>query len=112
MSYFGVGARTLAQGLQKGNCDTKLCQATGYDAVRRCCHNRKVVHVGHAMLPLLRLLRPTFFRFFRPVVATKISILNYFETHDFVGDPKQLAKLLPGFEVTTMKAYLMGRFVT
>lgn len=72
--------------------------------------NRKVVHVGHATLPLLRMLRPNFLRLFYPVVATKVGILTYFEKHDFVGDPGQLAKALPDFQVTTLEAHLRKMF--
>ncbi|MFZ1085641.1 MAG: NAD(P)H-binding protein [Terracidiphilus sp.] len=71
---------------------------------------RKVFHVGHALLPLLRLLRPTLFRFYWRTVGTKVIILNYFEKHDFVGDSEQLGKVLPDFKVTTLEAYLEKAF--
>jgi uncharacterized protein YbjT (DUF2867 family) len=67
---------------------------------------RKVVHGGGFLLPLMKVLRPTVFRWLNPVLASKVRLAGYFDAHDWVGDPSQLVAVLPGFRVTSMKRYL------
>ena len=67
---------------------------------------RKVIHAGGSLLPLMKSLRPVLFRFLNPVLASKVRLAGYFDTHDWFGDPSQLAAALPGFRVTPMELYL------
>ena len=71
---------------------------------------RKVVHAGAFLLPLMKLLRPVVFRWLKPVLASKVRLASYFDTHDWVGDPSQLAAVLPGFRVTSMECYLEEKY--
>ena len=67
---------------------------------------RKVIASGNwPWLSLLRLALPLFRRF-KPVMASKVHMLTYFDEHDYVGKGERLAAVLPGFEVTTMETYL------
>ena len=70
---------------------------------------RKVIHAGGSLLPLMKSLRPVLFRFLNPVLASKVRLAGYFDTHDWFGDPSQLANALPGFRVTSMESYLEER---
>jgi uncharacterized protein YbjT (DUF2867 family) len=67
---------------------------------------RRVVHAGGFLLPLLKVLRPVAFRWLNPVLASKVRLASYFDSHDWCGDPSQLATLLPRFQVTSMESYL------
>ena len=67
---------------------------------------RKVVHAGGSLLPLMKSLCPVLFRFLNPVLASKVRLAGYFDTHDWFGDPSQLAAAMPGFRVTSMESYL------
>ncbi len=69
---------------------------------------RKVVASGNwPLLPLLRMARPLFRRF-NPVMASKVTMLDYLDKHDYVGKANQLAEVLPRFEVTSMESYLQA----
>jgi len=46
------------------------------------------------------------FRRFKPTMASKVTLLNYFNRHGYVGNTKQMAEVLPKYEVTTMEMYL------
>ena len=70
---------------------------------------RKVIHAGGSLLPLMKSLRPVLFRFLNPVLASKVRLAGYFDTHDWFGDPSQLATALLGFRVTSMESYLEER---
>jgi uncharacterized protein YbjT (DUF2867 family) len=67
---------------------------------------RRVVHTGGSLLPLMKLLRLVVFRWLNPVLASKVRLAGYFDTHDWFGDPSQLTAALPGFRVTSMERYL------
>jgi len=67
---------------------------------------RKVVHAGGSLLPLMKSLRHVLFRFLNPVLASKVRLAGYFDTHDWFGDPSQLAAALPRFRVTSMESYM------
>ena len=67
---------------------------------------RRVIASGSwPFLPILRLAQPLFRRF-NPVMKSKVTMLDYFSRHDYVGNPNQLAEVLPGFEATPMEVYL------
>ena len=67
---------------------------------------RKVVHAGAFLLPLMKVLRRVVFPWLKPVLASKVGLASYLDTHDWFGDPSQLATVLPGFRVTSMECYL------
>ena len=67
---------------------------------------KKMIALGRWLLPILTLLRPMLLRWLFPKEASRIDLFNYFNTHDWIGDPHRLTHLLPGFRVTTMAAYL------
>lgn len=46
------------------------------------------------------------FRHFKPTMASKVTLLNYFNRYGYVGNTKQMAEVLPKYEVTTMEMYL------
>jgi len=71
---------------------------------------RKVVHAGASLLPLMKVLRPVVFRWLKPVLASKVRLASYFDAHDWIGDPSQLAAVLPGFRVTSMECYLEKKY--
>jgi len=71
---------------------------------------RKVVHAGGSLLPLMKVLRPVVFRWLKPVLASKVRLAGYFDTHDWCGDPSQLPAALPGFRVTSMERYLEEKY--
>jgi hypothetical protein len=62
--------------------------------------------LGRWLLPILKLLKPTFFRWLFPSGASRVSLFSYFNEKDWVGDPHSLSKLLPGFQVTSMEDYI------
>jgi len=71
---------------------------------------RKVVHAGGPLLSLMKALRPVVFRWLNPVLASKVRLAGYFDTHDWCGDPSQLATALPGFRVTSLEDYLARKY--
>jgi uncharacterized protein YbjT (DUF2867 family) len=71
---------------------------------------RKVVHAGGSLLPLMKVLRPVVFRWLKPVLASKVRLAGYFDTHDWVGDPSRLAAALPRFRVTSLERYLEEKY--
>ena len=46
------------------------------------------------------------FRRFKPTMASKIALLNYFNKKGYVGNTNQMAEVLPQFEITMMETYL------
>jgi len=50
------------------------------------------------------------FRRFKPVMVSKVTLLNYFNKNGYVGNTKQMAEVLPKYEVTTMEIYLKMLF--
>jgi len=71
---------------------------------------RNVVHAGAFLLPLIKLLRPVVFRWLKPVLASKVLLASYFDSNNWIGDPSQLAAVLPGFRVTSMECYLEEKY--
>ena len=71
---------------------------------------QKVVHAGAFLLPLMKLLRPVVFRWLKPVLASKVRLASYFDAHDWIVEPSQLAAVLPGFRVTSMEYYLGEKY--
>jgi uncharacterized protein YbjT (DUF2867 family) len=71
---------------------------------------RKVVASGSwPLLPLMRAARPLLRRL-KPVMVSKIALGSYFDAHGYVGNTKQMAAVLPGFEVTDLESYLRSAF--
>ena len=67
---------------------------------------RKVVASGsHPWSSILRKALPLFRRF-KPVLASKVTLLNYFNKHGYSGNINQMAEVLPQFEITKMETYL------
>ena len=67
---------------------------------------RKVVASGsHPWSFILSKTLPLFRRF-KPVMASKIALLNYFNKHGYIGNTNQMAEVLPQFEITMMETYL------
>jgi|GEM_PF-1014996 len=71
---------------------------------------RKVVHAGGSLLPILKVLQPVVFRWLKPVLASKVRLATYLDSHDWCGDPSQLARVLPEFQVTSLDQYLAHRY--
>jgi len=67
---------------------------------------RRLRPLGRWLLPLLKALRPTVFRWFFPSGASRVSLFAYFNDNDWVGDPGSLSKLLPEFRVTSMEDHI------
>ena len=73
---------------------------------------RKVFACGRwPLLPLMQMAVPLFRRF-KPILASKVILGTYFDKHGYVGNTKQMAEVLPGFEVTTLETYLRHVFKT
>jgi uncharacterized protein YbjT (DUF2867 family) len=70
---------------------------------------RRLMPLGRWLLPMLNLLKPISFRWLFPSGASRVSLFNYFNAHDWVGDPHQLSGVLPEFQVTSMKHFLTGK---
>jgi uncharacterized protein YbjT (DUF2867 family) len=67
---------------------------------------RKVVASGsYPWSSIIGMAQP-FFRRCKPTMASKVTLLNYFNKHGYVGNTNQVAKVLPQFEMTTMETYL------
>lgn len=63
---------------------------------------RRLRPLGRWLLPLLKILKPTLFRWLYPSGASRVSLFSYFNENDWVGDPHDLGKRLPEFQVTSM----------
>lgn len=71
---------------------------------------RKVVASGSWPWSVLLGIAQPLFRRFKPVMASKVTLLNHFNKNGYVGNTKQMAEILPQFEVTTMETYLKMLF--
>lgn len=67
---------------------------------------RRVWVGGHAPLAVMLRASMPFLRWFAPRRATLGSLLMYFDEHDLVGDPTQLARLFPEVVPTTLEEHL------
>lgn len=47
---------------------------------------------------------------FKPVMASKVSLLRHFNKNGYVGNAEQMAKVMPQFKVTTIETYLKEFF--
>lgn len=54
---------------------------------------------------ILSMAQPLF-RHLKPTMASKVTLLNYFNKNGYVGNTNQMVKVLPEFKVTTMETYL------
>jgi uncharacterized protein YbjT (DUF2867 family) len=61
---------------------------------------------GRWLLPILKVLKPTLFRWLYPSGASRVSLFGYFNENDWVGDSHSLSKLLPDFCATTMDDHI------
>jgi len=71
----------------------------------RAATGRKLIPLGRWLLPLLKLLRPTVFRWLYPCGASRVPLFSHFNQNDWVGNPRQLSELLPEFQITTMQEH-------
>jgi uncharacterized protein YbjT (DUF2867 family) len=69
-----------------------------YEAVT----GRRLRPLGRWLLPILKLLKSTIFRWLYPSGASRVSLFSYFNKNDWVGDPHGLSKRLPDFHATSM----------
>jgi uncharacterized protein YbjT (DUF2867 family) len=67
---------------------------------------RKLRPLGRWLLPVLRVLKPTLFRWIYPTGASRVSLFNYFNDNDWMGDPQDLSKRLPEFQATSLENHL------
>jgi uncharacterized protein YbjT (DUF2867 family) len=67
---------------------------------------RKLRPLGRWLLPVLKVLKPTLFRWLYPSGASRISLFSYFNDNDWMGDPRGLSKLLPEFQATSMEDHI------
>lgn len=71
---------------------------------------RKVTASGRwPLLPMMRIALPLF-RVFKPVMASKVILVGYFDRHGYVGNTGQMAQVLPDLEMTTLEKYLRETF--
>jgi uncharacterized protein YbjT (DUF2867 family) len=73
-----------------------------YEAVT----GRRLRPLGRWLLPILKLLKPAIFRWLFPTGASRVSLFNFFNENDWVGDPHDLWKLLPDFQATSMDDHI------
>jgi uncharacterized protein YbjT (DUF2867 family) len=67
---------------------------------------RKVVASGsYPWSSILNMALPLFRRF-KPSLASKVILLNYFNKHGYIGNVHQMARVLPQYEITTIETYL------
>jgi len=66
---------------------------------------RKLRPVGRWLLPVLKLFKPTVFRWLYPCGASRVTLFSHFNQNDWVGNPRQLSDLLPEFRITSMQDY-------
>ncbi len=70
---------------------------------------RKLKPLGRWLQPLLKLLKPTVFRWLYPCGASRVTLFSHFSQNDWVGNPRQLSDLLPEFQITTMQEHCRCR---
>ncbi len=71
---------------------------------------RNLKPLGRWVLPVLRILKPLFLSWFYPEGASRVPLFCYFNKNDWKGNAHQIAGALPGFQVTSMEAYLQGKY--
>ncbi len=79
-------------------------------ALYQAATGRKVIPMGRWLLPVIKLLRPVLFRWLCPKAASRVALFNYFNSHDWIGDPRLMARLWPDFRVTTMVDFLKSKY--
>jgi uncharacterized protein YbjT (DUF2867 family) len=67
---------------------------------------RTIRPIGRWLLPILKALKPTLFRWLYPSGASRVSLFSYFNENDWVGDPHSLSKLLPEFFPASMDDHI------
>jgi uncharacterized protein YbjT (DUF2867 family) len=67
---------------------------------------RTIRPIGRWLLPILKVLKPTLFRWLYPSGASRVSLFSYFNENDWVGDPYSLSKRLPEFFATSMDDHI------
>jgi uncharacterized protein YbjT (DUF2867 family) len=70
---------------------------------------RRLWPLGRWLLPILKLLKPTVFRWLYPSGASRVSLFSYFNKNDWLGDPLGLSRLLPEFQATSMDDHIRRR---
>lgn len=70
---------------------------------------RRLRPIGRWLLPILKVLKPTLFRWLYPSGASRVSLFGYFNENDWVGDPHSLSKLLPEFLATSMDDHIRNK---
>lgn len=70
---------------------------------------RRLHPVGRWLLPLLKILRPTLFRWCFPTGASRVALFDYFNRHDWTGNPRRLTRILPEFEPTSLVDHIRHR---
>ena len=71
---------------------------------------RKVVASGSYPWSSILSMTLPLFRRFKPTLVSKVTLLNYFNKHGYVGNTNQMAKVLPQFEITMMETYLKTHY--
>jgi len=71
---------------------------------------RKMIASGSWPWSALLGMAQPLFRRFKPVMASKVSLLRHFNKNGYVGNTKQMSEILPQFKVTTMETYLNMSF--
>lgn len=66
---------------------------------------RRLKPLGRWLLPVLKFLKPAVFRWLYPTGASRVTLFSYFNQNDWMGNPRSLSELLPGFHITTMQDY-------
>jgi uncharacterized protein YbjT (DUF2867 family) len=67
---------------------------------------RTIRPIGRWLLPILKMLKPTLFRWLYPSGASRVTLFSYFNENDWVGDSHSLSKRLPEFSATSMDDHI------
>jgi uncharacterized protein YbjT (DUF2867 family) len=67
---------------------------------------RNLRPLGRWLLPVLKLLKPTIFRWLYPSGASRVTLFSYFNENDWVGDPHGVRDRLPEFQATSMGTHI------
>ena len=67
---------------------------------------RRLRPLGRWLLPVLKALKPTLFRWIYPSGASRVSLFGYFNENDWMGDTHDLSRLAPDFQPTSMEEHI------
>ena len=90
--------------------DSQAFSVTDVVSLYRAVTRRKLIPLGHWLLPVLSFLRPFFFQWIYPAGASRIRLFNYLNKNNWVGNYGPLTRIFPEFCATSMRNYLQTRY--